>query len=407
MSMSFLKRSIISTLIVCQIARADELGETLDELAARHGKLEGYQATYAAETSNGRTGTIEMGVDFKSGWSYLISELKDERGNVMQQGQQWTTADGNYLLQSGDQKVVFEGFGALGNRFSDLVEIIEREKEDKIPARIKPDSYLDKTGVNMGISYTTGGAGLLVKAEKLVSKSDDEVVLDLGELGTVTVDAKTGVITSQVVTSGDQIRSFKRTFWKANPGKEAISAKFKFDLENGRRENLTASGMSQKFTRQVLQNLINEASRDKKLADSLRTYLVSIEDRFIDFLSQEPLNKSGFINNEFFFKFLDQAMAKTAKRLKQDGKQIGAAEILTTPESRNAFIENLVRSFRQQAPPAKKQEYLAEVLNGKLEGSKGQALVSRILVEDFVENAYYRVRIGRAIDAYVEKLKAE
>ncbi|MDA9830327.1 hypothetical protein N9C66_03210 [Akkermansiaceae bacterium] len=47
------------------------------------------------------------------------------------------------------------------------------------------------------------------------------------------------------------------------------------------------------------------------------------------------------------------------------------------------------------------------MLNGKLEGSKGQALVSRILVEDFVENAYYRVRIGRAIDAYVEKLKAE
>ena len=389
------------------MARADELGETLDELDARHGKLEGYQATYAAETSTGRTGTIEMGVDFKSGWSYLISELKDESGNIMQQGQQWTTADGNYLLQSGDQKVVFEGFGGLGNRFSDLVEIIERERDDKIPARIKPDSYLDKTGVNIGFSYTTGGAGLLVKAEKLVSKSDNEVVLDLGELGTVTVDAKTGLITSQVVTSEDQIRSFKRTFWKANPGKEAISAKFKFDLENTRRENLTASGMSQKFTRQVLQNLINEASRDKKLADSLRTYLVSIEDRFIDFLSQEPLNKSGFINNEFFFKFLDQAMAKTAKRLKQDGKQIGAAEILTTPESRNAFIENLVRSFRQQAPPAKKQEYLAEVLNGKLEGSKGQALVSRILVEDFVENAYYRVRIGRAIDAYVQQLKGK
>jgi len=389
------------------MARADELGETLDELDARHGKLEGYQATYAAETSTGRTGTIEMGVDFKSGWSYLISELKDESGNIMQQGQQWTTADGNYLLQSGDQKVVFEGFGALGNRFSDLVEIIKREKEDKIPVRIKPDSYLDKTGVNIGISYTTGGAGLLVKAEKLVSKSDNEVVLDLGELGTVTVDAKTGLITSQVVTSEDQIRSFKRTFWKANPGKEAISAKFKFDLENTRRENLTASGMSQKFTRQVLQNLINEASRDKKLADSLRTYLVSIEDRFIDFLSQEPLNKSGFINNEFFFKFLDQAMAKTAKRLKQDGKQIGAAEILTTAESRNAFIANLVRLFRQQAPPVKKQEYLAEVLNGKLEGSKGQALVSRILVEDFVENAYYRVRIGRAIDAYVQQLKGK
>jgi hypothetical protein len=88
-------------------------------------------------------------------------------------------------------------------------------------------------------------------------------------------------------------------------------------------------------------------------------------------------------------------MAKTAERLEQDGKKIGVIDILTTPESRNAFIANLVRSFRQQAPPNKKQEYLAEVLNGKLEGSKGSALVTRVLIEDFIENAYYRVRIGR------------
>ena len=129
--------------------------------------------------------------------------------------------------------------------------------------------------------------------------------------------------------------------------------------------------------------------------------------QFVEFLDQEPLNKAGFINNDFFFKFLDQAMAKTAERLKQDGKKIGAIDILTTPESRNAFIANLVRSFRQQAPANKKQEYLAEVLNGKLEGSKGSALVNRVLIEDFVENAYYRVRIGRGIDAYVQKLKGK
>ncbi len=407
MSMPLLKCAIASSIIFAQLAPADELGDTLNALAVSHGNLEGYQATYEAKTSTGRTGTIELGVDFKSGWSYLISELKDENGNPIQQGQQWTTADGNYLLQSGDQKVVFEGFGNLGKRFSDLGKIVERNQKDDIPARIKPDSYLDKTGVNMGIGYTTGGAGLLGKSENLISKTDKEVVLDLGELGKVTFEAGTGIITSQVITSGDQVRSFKRTSWKENPGKDAISAKFKFDLENAKRENLSASGLSQKFTRQVLQNLINEASRDKKLADSMRTFLVSIEDQFVDFLNQEPLNKSGFINNEFFFKFLDQAMAKTAQRLKQDGKKIGAVDILTTPESRNAFIANLVRSFRQQAPPAKKQEYLAEVLNGKLEGKKGQALVAKILVEDFVENAYYRVRIGRAIDAYVEKLKGQ
>ena len=165
--------------------------------------------------------------------------------------------------------------------------------------------------------------------------------------------------------------------------------------------------MSQDFTRRAFQQLIENASRDQKVANSMRTRLLSIANQFVDFLDQEPLNKAGFINNDFFFKFLDQAMAKTAERLEQDGKKIGVTDILTIPESRNAFIANLVKSFRQQAPPNKKQEYLAEVLNGKLEGSEGPALVARVLIEDFVESAYYRVRIGRAIDAYVQKLKGK
>ena len=407
MSMPFPKYAISFVILVSQVASSNELSENLNALATSHGKLEGYQATYEAKTTTGRTGTIEIGVDFKSGWSYLISELKDADGNPMQQGQQWTTGDGNYLLQSGDQKVIFEGFGELGKRFSTLVEIIEKNNEDGIPARIKPDAYLDKTGVKMGIGYTTGGAGLLGRAEKLISKSDFEVALDLGELGRVIFETKTGIITSQIITTTDQIRKFTRTSWKENPGKDAIAARFKFDVEGAKRENLGNSGMSQKLTRQVLQKLIDEASRDKKLADSMRSYLLSIEDQFVDYLDQEPLNKAGFINNDFFFKFLDQAMEKTAQRLKQDGKEIGAADILTTPESRKAFIANIVRSFRQLAPPAKKQEYLAEVLDGKLEGSKGQALTAKILVEDFVENAYYRVRIGRAIDTYVQQLKGK
>lgn len=406
MSMLLLKRAFTTAIIASQLASADELDETIDALAKSHEKLKGYEATYEATTSTGRSGTIKIGVDFKSGWSYLLSELKDENGNVMQVGQQWTTGDGNFLMQSGDQTILFEGFGQLGKRFSKLVEVIEGEKNQS-PARIKPNFQLDRTGIQMGIGYTTGGVGLLSKATKIVSKTDDEVVLDLGEYGEVTVETKTGTITSQTVKTDEQTRSFKRSSWKRNPGKEALAAQFKVNLNDAKKQNLSSSGMSQKFTRQVLQKFIDGAARDKKISDSMRTYLVSIEDQFVDFLGEEPLNKSGFVKNEFFFKFLDQAMAKTAQRLKQDGKNIGAVDILTNPESRNAFIANLVRTFRRQAPPQKKQEYLAEVLNGKLEGEKGQALTARILVEDFVENAYYRVRIGRAIDAYVEKLKGQ
>ena len=389
------------------MAPADELSETLNTLTANHPKLEGYQATYELSSNTGQTGTIEIGVDFKSGWSYLISEFKNEKGNLTQQGQQWTTTGGIYFLQSADQKIAFEGLGKLAKRCRKLVEIINPDRELGITLRIKPYLYLDEADVRLGIGYSTHENELLSKTEKLISKTDDEIVADLGKLGRVTFETKTGIITSQVITSAEKTRSLKRTTWVNNPGKKAISSRFNIDLKKLQPQDLRGSGMSQDFTRRAFQQLIENASRDQKVANSMRTRLLSIANQFVDFLDQEPLNKAGFINNDFFFKFLDQAMAKTAERLEQDGKKIGVTDILTTPESRNAFIANLVKSFRQQAPPNKKQEYLAEVLNGKLEGSEGPALVARILIEDFVESAYYRVRIGRAIDAYVQKLKGK
>ena len=389
------------------MAPADELSETLNTLTTNHPKLEGYQATYELSSNTGQTGTIEIGVDFKSGWSYLISEFKNEKGKLTQQGQQWTTTDGIYFLQSDDQKIAFEGLGKLAKRCRKLVEIINPDRELGIPLRIKPYLYLDEADVRLGIGYSTHENELLSKTEKLISKTDDEIVADLGKLGRVTFETKTGIITSQVITSAEKTRSLKRTTWVNNPGNKAISSRFNIDLKKVRPQDLRSSGMSQDFTRRAFQQLIENASRDQKLANSMRTRLLSIANQFVDFLDQEPLNKAGFINNDFFFKFLDQAMAKTAERLEQDGKKIGVTDILTTPESRNAFIANLVRSFRQQAPPNKKQEYLAEVLNGKLEGSKSSALVTRVLIEDFIENAYYRVRIGRAIDAYVQQLKGK
>lgn len=405
--MSFPKCLIPFALVVCQMAPASELSETLNALTTNHQKLKGYQATYELSSNTGQTGTIEIGVDFRSGWSYLISKFMDEKGKLMQQGQQWTTADGIYLLQSADQKIAFEGLEKLAKRCRKLVEIINPDKEPGIPLQIEPYLYLDEGDVRLGIGFSTHQAELLGKTEKLISNTDEAVVADLGKLGSVTFKSKTGIITSQVITSAEKTRSLKRTTWVNNPGKKAISSRFNIDLKKVQRQDLRGSGMSQDFTRRAFQQLIENASRDQKLANSMRTRLLSIANQFVDFLDQEPLNKAGFINNDFFFKFLDQAMAKTAERLKRDGKKITATDILTTPESRNAFIANLVRSFRQQAPPNKKQEYLAEVLNGNLEGSKGSALVNRVLIEDFIENAYYRVRIGRGIDAYVQQLKGK
>ena len=220
------------------MAPADELSETLNALTTNHQKLEGYQATYELSSNTDQTGTIEIGVDFESGCAYLISEFKDEKGKLIRQGQHWTTTDGIYLLQSADQKIAFEGLGKLAKRCRKLIEIINPDRELSIPLRIEPYLYLDEADVRLGIGYSTHETELLNKIEKIISKTDDEIVADLGKLGRVTFETKTGIITSQVIKSAEKTRSLKRTIWVNDPGKKAISSRFNIDLERSNAKTL-------------------------------------------------------------------------------------------------------------------------------------------------------------------------
>lgn len=82
--MLFPKCLILCAFLVCQMATAEELSEILNTLRTNHQNLEGYQATYELNSNTGQTGNIEIGVDFRSGWSYLMSEFKNEEGKLIQ-----------------------------------------------------------------------------------------------------------------------------------------------------------------------------------------------------------------------------------------------------------------------------------------------------------------------------------
>lgn len=404
--MKFLYSALAIAFIPAMAARASELDDTLKALDDRFEKLEGYEATYEAKTSDGNIGNISIGVDFKSGWAYLLSELKDGEGNIIQKGEQWATSDGLYLIQSGDRLAVFDGFGELGKKFDGLARALAPDKKI-VPSRVKPNFYLDRTGIQMGIGHSTAGVNMFSKATKLLEKDEKTARLDLSEFGIVEVELKTGLVTSQLLKSGDKTRSFKRLTYTPNPGKDAIAKKLTIKLDGVPRRNLRESGMSQKFIRQTLQKLIDQAGTHKAFSDGLGEYLKGIEDQFVTFLSSEPLNRSGFIKNDFLFPVLDKATAKTTQKLRADGKKITAVDLLTTPASREPLVRGMTELFRKKAPAQKKEQYLNEVLNGRLKGEKGDELIARILVEDFIERCYYRIRIGRGIDAYVKNLQGK
>ena len=60
--------------VVCQMAPADELSETLNTLTANHSELEGYQATYELSSNTGQTGTHRNWCRFQIGM--VISHIR-------------------------------------------------------------------------------------------------------------------------------------------------------------------------------------------------------------------------------------------------------------------------------------------------------------------------------------------
>lgn len=406
--MTFLKSAIALTLTTTLTVPADELNDTLKALKDNYARLEGYEATYEANTSDGKSGHISIGVDFKSGWAYLFSELKDADGNTVQKGEQWATGDNLYIIQSGDEIVVFKGFTDLSQRMDQLSIALAPASEDAPPpSRVNPTFHLDTNDIRMGIANNSGAIRLISSAEKIIAKDNETVRLDLAELGELVVDSQSGTLVSQVIKTPEKIRSFKRLTYQANPGKEAITGKFKLDFKDAPKRDIREAGFVQDMIRSSFQNDINRAGTDQEFLNKLGPRLEATEGKFLTFLSSEALNKSGFVKDDFLFTVLDQATARTAQKLQEQDQKATAMDLLTTPKTRNNLTLAMSDLFIGKAPAQKKKQYLAEILNGELTSEKPNEIAAQKLIEDFLERIYYQIRISRGIDRYIKILKGE
>ncbi|MFT6864607.1 MAG: hypothetical protein ACJAVK_003175, partial [Akkermansiaceae bacterium] len=186
-------KKMLLLFVLSSFCRADELSDTLEQLEASSQKLKGYEASYQLTTEKGKTGTVDLGVDSQSGWGYLIFTLKDEKGEISQQGEQWITAEGLLVMKSRDQLVVFEGAEVL-KRMNNLLRIFNANPTE-IEARFAPRCSLTKERFEMTIGASSSGIALLEDAQKLLGKTEKEVTLALGpDYGVVTVDPNNSII---------------------------------------------------------------------------------------------------------------------------------------------------------------------------------------------------------------------
>ncbi len=214
-----------------QVARGEEeLKAIIQELRANFDQLEGYQATYESKTETGKTATLRQGDDYESGWAYTISELRDSDGTPLGRQETWSTGGDQYLVKSGEEFYQFNG----------ILRLIEQVQQFTRALKLDPSlpkfnrfssSHLTSTHVFFGILVSSRGPAWLTNIERLVSATDKEVTLDWGELGNITVDRQSGLLTSQTIKVKEGVREMKLTKWVKNPGKEPIAALMKLDPE--------------------------------------------------------------------------------------------------------------------------------------------------------------------------------
>lgn len=399
-------KCLLLLLVFTSFCRADELSDTIAELKTARQKLESYEASYQLATEEGKTGKVAIGADFKSGWGYVITTLRDSKGEIIAQAEQWTT-DGNlFVMKAGDEIVVFEGMNKCLNRIHDLHQLFTPEPI-KLKVSFQPQCHLTKDGFEMGI-HDTGNKGqsLVDIAEQLLGKTDKEVKLQFPqEYGLITLNRANGLITSQVIPVGQKERLMTLTTFKENPGKKAIQSRMTFKYHDVSKRPLSEMGFGKKHLREVLQNFLVMAGAKPENIKGLRETLIpGIEPGIIKFLSGERLGRAGFVKQKMINSFLDQIVASAIPKLKADGKNFTPKQLLQNPGFQNQVISTLTTKLLPRVPPQKKQEFLSETLTKRLSANTPTEIEARTLIEDLIIRAYFKTRLKRSVDQYTKQL---
>jgi hypothetical protein len=387
-------------LVSFAIAGADRLEEEGDKLVANYEKLEGYQATYEAMTQDGKKGIFEVGIDFKSGWAYVTSDLQGVDGKVVQRSEQWATGEGQFVMAVNGEVVVYEGLVNLGKRYDELITLLGKNANAS-PFKLSLSAHLTRqeiaTAIGVGVTRPTW----LKNLEAIQSLNEKQMQFVWGEGGIITVDRETGLLMAQEITVEGGKRTMKVVERKNNPGAKAISSRMQLPLKDAPRRDFAETGMSKQLLRKVFQEFVIQSGKKKE--PELGPYLAKIEDDFITFLEGEKLDGVALGNEAALFDAFDEFVQKLQAMAAKDGRKIGAAAILTDVKFRNLLETQATELINKKAPPQIKGLLLKDLLGGdlKTEGRQSEILARR-KIEEFLERCYYRARVRKSIGRYLE-----
>ncbi len=384
-------------------AWADQLEEEVEKLATNFEKLEGYQASYEAETQDGKKGLFEVGVDFKSGWAYLILDFKKKDGTPLHRMEQWATGEGELIIKGNDEATVYEGLGKLMERLNAFQKLFKKEGEFR-PFQISAMTYLTEDQASTTVGLGKVRPAWLKNIDAVVDSDDEKVRLDWGKNGIITVDRKNGFLNHQEIIVEGGKRTLKLVKWKKNPGAAAIAKRFTPPLEDVPRKDIVESGMSKDLLRISFQIFLVESAKPGSRREDLDEFLKVKEEEFVTYLGSEPLDGPELLKKEQMMETFEKVLDGALKSAEKRGKKIDPAVAFQDVKFRNnveiTFAEGLVKNI----PPAFKMIIQKTLFGERLQAEGVIQVATRKIIEDFLEKCYFRAMVRRtAEDFFKEK----
>lgn len=380
----------------------EELKAIIQELRANFGQLEGYQATYESKTEAGKTATLRQGEDYESGWAYTISELRDSDGAPLGRQETWSTGGDQYLVKAGEEFHQFNGISRLIEQVQQFTSVL---KLDPSLPKIKrlSSSYLTSTHVLFAIHVTSQGPVWLTNIEKLISATDKEITLDWGELGNITVDRQSGLLTSQTIKVKEGVREMKLTKWVKNPGKKPIAALMKLDPEKAVLNGDAGTVMVTPMLYQSYQALIRKIDEDPEFGDTLEETLPKTEDQLVSFLHQQPLSDERKKRIISMMATVDKIGADLEKSAAKKGQNLDRRQLLSNANLAKKIAKKIAHGSAKDIKESTRNACLKTALGERLKAKGAIEEKARLLIEDAILAAYFRTEFEKAILLYLRK----
>ena len=378
----------------------EELKAIIQELQANFGQLEGYQATYESKTEAGKTATLRQGEDYESGWAYTIGELRDSDGTLLGRQETWSTDGDQYLVKAGEEFYQFNGISRLIEQVQRFTSVLKLDPSLPKIKRLN-SNYLTSTHVFFAIQVSSQGPVWLTNIERLVSATDKEVTLDWGELGNITVDRQSGLLTSQTIKVKEGVREMKLTKWVKNPGKENIAALMKLDPEKAVLNGDVGTVMVTPMLYQSYQALIHKIDENPEFGDTLEKTLLKTEDQLVSFLHQQPLSEERKKRIISMMATVDKIGADLEKSAAKQGQNLDRRQLLSNANLAKKIAKKIEHGSAKDIKQSTRNACLKTALGERLKAKGAIEEKARLLIEDAILAAYFRTEFEKAILLYL------